>query len=120
MGGIPADPGGGAASLPGEGGRVRGESGGTTLCPAARPAARVRRHFVPSARRVRRHGPPALLSHPPLPPLSSWRPDGFRLALAAEARAGPALVRRAQVLHLWPGDGWVLGRVRRVCRRSGF
>ncbi len=57
-----------------------------------------------------RHDPPALLSHPPISPLSSW---------ALTGRAGPALVR-AQVLHLWPGDGRVLGRVRRVCRRSGF
>ena len=46
-------------------------------------------------------------------------PAGFRLATAAELRVGPALVRAA-VLYRWPLDGWVKGRVRRVCKRAGF
>jgi hypothetical protein len=32
---------------------------------------------------------------------------------------GAALVG-ARVLYKWPTDGWVLGRVRRACRRPGF
>jgi len=41
------------------------------------------------------------------------------LAQAVEVRAGKALVG-AQVLYRWPADGWVQGRVRRVCRKTGF
>jgi hypothetical protein len=46
-------------------------------------------------------------------------PAGFRLALAAEVRSGAPLVG-TWVLYRWPVEGWVLGRVRRVCRRGGF
>ena len=63
---------------------------------------------------------------PPLPPASAavipcplLPPAGFRLALGAELRSGAALVG-AWVLYLWPLEGWVAGRVRRVCRRGGF
>jgi hypothetical protein len=46
-------------------------------------------------------------------------PPGFRLAQQRELRDGAALVG-ARVLYQWPTDGWVLGRVRRACRRPGF
>ena len=63
---------------------------------------------------------------PPLPPASAavipgplLPPAGFRLALGAELRSWATLVG-AWVLYLWPLEGWVAGRVRRVCRRGGF
>ena len=62
---------------------------------------------------------PAPLATAPVLPAQLLPPAGFRLATAAELRVGPALVR-AVVLYRWPLDGWVQGRVRRVCRRAGF
>ena len=46
-------------------------------------------------------------------------PDGFRLAVTAEALTGKALVGR-WILYRWPGHGWVRGRVIRVSRAAGF
>ena len=56
---------------------------------------------------------------PPPPPAPLLAPAGFRLATGAELRSGAALVG-AWVLYRWPLEGWVAGRVRRVCRRGGF
>jgi len=56
---------------------------------------------------------------PPQPPAPLLAPAGFRLATGAELRSGAALVG-AWVLYRWPLEGWVAGRVRRVCRRGGF
>ena len=69
-----------------------------------------------AARRGRDGAPPALLAVAPAPLLA---PPGFRLAQQRELRDGAALVG-ARVLYQWPTDGWVLGRVRRACRRPGF
>ena len=34
--------------------------------------------------------------------------------------SGGAALAGSQVLYLWPADGWLQGRVRRVCKRPGF
>ncbi len=51
-------------------------------------------------------------------------PACFRLALGAdsELQFGAELVGTVTrvPLYQWPVEGWVLGRVRRVCRRGGF
>jgi hypothetical protein len=75
-------------------------------------------------RRAARRAQAAALPPPPVPrpsavPAPLQAPDGFRLASAAERRGGAGLVG-ARVLYLWPGEGWVQGRVRGMCRRSGF
>ncbi len=73
----------------------------------ASPAARHAGAAVPA--------PPAPVPAPAL----LQPPVGYLLASAAELRAGAALVG-APVLYLWPTDGWVRGRVCRVCRKAGF
>ncbi len=79
--------------------------------PAARPTGAA----VPA--------PPAPV---PAPNVTSLQPPvtvGFRLASAADSElpAGPGAARvGAQVQYLWPTDGWVRGRVRRVCRQASF
>jgi hypothetical protein len=64
----------------------------------------------------------AAVPAPPAPvpaPALLQPPVGFRLASAAELRAGAAVLG-APMLYLWPTDGWVRGRVRRVCWKAGF
>ena len=46
-------------------------------------------------------------------------PAGSRLAAPGEARTGKALVGRS-ILYLWPGHGWVPGRVVRLSRGTDF
>jgi hypothetical protein len=77
----------------------------------ASPAARPQR-----AGYVDPPQPPAPAAVIPAPLLA---PAGFRLATGEELRSGAALVG-AWVLYRWPLEGWVAGRVRRVCRRGGF
>jgi hypothetical protein len=97
-------PGGGAASLPGEGGRVRRRRS----APAGRPSGRPTRGRAAPAAVPERGGR--------VPPVA---PSGFRLASPAEAQAGRVLVGR-QILYRWPVQGWVLGKVVRVSRAAGF
>jgi hypothetical protein len=72
-----------------------------------------------------RPGRAGAVAPPPAPapaavvPAPLLAPAGFRLALGAELRFGAELVG-TRVLYQWPVEGWVLGRVRRVCRRGGF
>ena len=73
-------------------------------------------------RRTARQGRARAEPHSPVPgvsPALQRIPDGFRRAMAGEVRVGKALVG-ARVMYLWPADGWLQGRVRRVCRRPGF
>ena len=73
-------------------------------------------------RRKARQGRARAEPHSPVPgvsPALQRIPDGFRRAMAGEVRVGKALVG-ARVMYLWPADGWLQGRVRRVCRRPGF
>jgi hypothetical protein len=56
---------------------------------------------------------------PPGDPAPLRAPSGFRLAGPGEVCGGAALAN-SQVLYLWPADGWLQGRVRRVCKRPGF
>ena len=70
-----------------------------------------------------RHG--GAVAPPPAPapdsvvPAPLLAPAGFRLALAEELCSGATLVGTS-VLYRWPVEGWVQGRVLRVCRRGGF
>ena len=78
---------------------------------------------VAPRRRAARRGQVGSHPDPPAPPhgepVPMRAPSGFRLAGPGEICGGAALAG-SQVLYLWPADGWLQGRVRRVCRRPGF
>jgi hypothetical protein len=65
------------------------------------------------------HPDPPVLPPAPGDPVPLRAPSGFRLAGPGEVCSGAALAG-SQVLYLWPADGWLQGRVRRVSKRQGF
>ena len=88
-------------------------------CPekvAEYEAAAPRRRAAQRGQVVSHPDPPA---PPPGDPAPLRAPSGFRLAGPGEVCGGAALAG-SQVLYLWPADGWLQGRVRRVCKRPGF
>ena len=71
------------------------------------------------ARRGRVGGPPAAPAAAAVAAAPPVAPAGFRLATPAEVLTGAALVGRS-ILYRWPVQGWVLGKVVRVSRATGF